>query len=63
MACYKVTFKETYEYTKFIETDDNEDINEIIRDPLQCPRVVDMTNDDYQELNGTCVNEYNVDEV
>lgn len=63
MACYKVTFKESYEYVRFIEIDDDEDINEIIKDQSQCPRVIDMTSDEYQELDGLCTDEYEIEEV
>ena len=63
MKKYIVTFREIYEYTKQITTEDSEDINEIIRDPLQCPMVKDMSDDEFEELSAHVENQYTVEEV
>lgn len=63
MKKYNVTFKEIYEYTKTIEIEDNENIDDVIHDPLECPTVRDMDDDEFEELNPYVCNEYNVVEV
>ena len=57
---YQVTFTETYTYTKTITVEDNEDINEVIRDPLQCPTVRDMSNEQFSESDISVCNDYEV---
>lgn len=57
---YEVTFKETYEYTKIIEIEDNKDINEVIHDPLEYPMVAHMTDEQYNALDANVCNEYNI---
>ena len=57
---YQVTFTETYTYTKTITVEDNEDITEVIRDPLQCPTVRDMSNEQFSESDISVCNDYEV---
>lgn len=62
MKRYIVTFKETYIYTKEVEIEDNEDINEVIHDPLDFPMVAHMTNKQYNNLNADVCNDYIITE-
>lgn len=55
---YEVTFTETYTYTKNITIEDNEDINEVIHDPLEYPMVIHMTKEQYDNSNISVCNEY-----
>lgn len=57
---YTVTFTETYIYTKNIEIEDEEDINEVIHDPLSFPMVAHMSNEEYNNLNANVCNEYDI---
>lgn len=60
MKKYLVTFKETYTYTKEVEVEDNEDIDEVIHEPLYFPMVAHMTNEQYNNLNADVCNEYTI---
>ena len=63
MKKYLVTFKETYTYTKEVEVEDNEDINEVIHEPLDFPMVAHMTNEQYDNLNADVCNDYDIKEI
>lgn len=63
MKKYKVTFTEIYVYTKEIGIDDNEDINEVIHEPLNYPMVKDMNEKQFKQLNAYVKCEYDVDEI
>ena len=62
MKKYNVVFIETYTYEKEIEVEDTEDIEEVIRDPLECPTVRDMSDDEYSNLNPDVCFDYDVEE-
>ena len=62
MKKYLVTFKETYIYTKEVEIEDNEDINEVIHDPFDFPMVAHMTDEQYSNLNADVCNDYIITE-
>lgn len=62
MKRYTVTFKETYIYTKEVEIEDNEDINEVIHDPFDFPMVAHMTDEQYNNLNADVCNDYIITE-
>lgn len=63
MKKYLVTFKETYIYTKEVEVEDNEDINEVIHDPLDFPMIKDLTREEVDKLNPDVCNDYLITEV
>lgn len=63
MKKYLVTFKETYTYTKEVEVEDNEDINEVIHEPLDFPMVAHMTDEQYDNLNADVCNDYDIEEI
>ena len=60
MKKYEVIFKETYEYTRTIELKDDEDIEEVIHDPLQCPTVRDMDAKQFESLSPCVCNDYEI---
>ena len=62
MKKYLVTFKEIYTYTKEVEVEDNEDINEVIHDPIDFPMIKNMTREEVDKLNPDVCNEYLVTE-
>lgn len=62
MKKYLVTFKETYIYTKEVEIEDNEDINEVIHDPFDFPMVAHMSDEQYNGLNADVCNDYIITE-
>lgn len=63
MKKYLVTFKETYIYTKEVEVEDNEDINEVIHDPLDFPMIKDLTREEVDKFNPDVCNDYLITEV
>lgn len=63
MRKYKVKFTETYTYEKEVEIEDNEDIEEVIHEPLDFPMVKDMSLDDFENLNADVLNEYEIEEI
>ena len=58
MKKYLVTFKETYTYEKEVEIEDNEDIDEVIHDPIDFPTIKDLTREEVDKLNPDVYNEY-----
>jgi hypothetical protein len=61
---YVVKFKEVYEYERTITIDeDEEDIDDVIHDPLECPMIKDLSREEYDELNPEVLNEYEVKEI
>lgn len=61
---YVVKFKEVYEYERAITIDeDEEDIDDVIHDPLECPMIKDLSREEYDELNPEVLNEYEVKEI
>lgn len=60
MKKYTVTFTEKYTYTKHITIEDDEDINEVIHDPLDFPMVRYMTEEQFNANNVDVLNEYEV---
>lgn len=60
MKKYKVTFTEKYTYTKEIQIEDHEDINEVIHEALDFPMVRHMTEEQFNANNVYVLNEYEV---
>lgn len=62
MKKYKVTFTEIYVYTKEIEIEDSENIQEVIHTP-NYPLVYEMTEEQYGQLNADLKCKHDVDEI
>lgn len=62
MKKYKVTFTETYIYTKEIEIDNNEEINEVIHTP-NYPLVYEMTKEQFGQLNAHLECEHDIEAI
>ena len=63
MKKYLVTFKETYEYTKEITTEDSEDIETVIRDPFEYPMIAYLKPEQFESLGANVCCEYNVERI
>lgn len=63
MKKYLVTFRESYIYTKEVEIEDNEDINEVIHDPIDFPMIKNMNRKQVDKLNPEVCNDYIITEV
>lgn len=60
MKKYEVTFKEEYIYTKVIEVEDSEDIDDAIH---EVEPVYALTQDEFEKLNASVYNEYQRKEI
>lgn len=60
MKRYTVTFTEKYTYTKEIEIEDDENIDDVIHDPLDFPMVRNMTEEQFEENDIAVLNEYDI---
>lgn len=57
---YEVKFKEVYEYTKIIEIEDDENIDDVIH---EVEPVYALTQDEFENLNADVYNEYETKEI
>lgn len=63
MKKYYVQFIETYEYSKLVEVQDESDIEEVIRDPLQFPMIKDMFREQVDALEPFVQTDYRIMEA
>ena len=63
MTKYYVTLTETYEYSKLVDIDDNLNIEEVVRDPLQFPMIKDMSSKQVDALKPFVQTDYRIMEV
>lgn len=59
MKKYEVKFTETYTYTKVLEIEDNENIDDVIH---EIEPVYALTQDEFEQLDANVYNEYEVKE-